>query len=134
MIFLQMYTIHVLIGEENNSRILPMVYALMTSKSKESYEQLFQGLIEFGEENDQILLPPVIISDFEQVAINTAQVELSDSMHKCCFFYLCQNFWRKIQALGLAIEYGESENFSIMLCHITALAFLLPTEIPNAFD
>ncbi|CAB4474192.1 unnamed protein product [Rhizophagus irregularis] len=133
-LFQQMYTIHALVGGNNNSRVLPMVYALMTSKSKESYERLFQGLIEFGEENDQILIPPVIISDFEQASINAVQVEFPDSIQKGCFFHLCQNFWKKIQALGLAAEYGESENFSIMLRHITALSFLPPSEIPSAFD
>ncbi|CAB4404355.1 unnamed protein product [Rhizophagus irregularis] len=133
-LFQQMYTIHALVGGNNNSRVLPMVYALMTSKSKESYERLFQGLIEFGEENDQILIPPVIISDFEQASINAVQVEFPDSIQKGCFFHLCQNFWKKIQALELAAEYGESENFSIMLRHITALSFLPPSEIPSAFD
>ncbi|CAB4491472.1 unnamed protein product [Rhizophagus irregularis] len=111
-LFQQMYTIHALIGGENNSHVFPMVYSLMTSKSKESYERLFQELVDFGKENNQILFPPLIISDFEQVAINAAQ----------------------IQALGLAVEYGESEDFSIKLCHITALAFLPSSEIPNAFD
>ena len=133
-LFHQMYTIHALVGRENNSRVLPMVYALMTSKSKENYERLFQELIDLGEEADQILAPPVIITDFEQAAINATQVEFPGSIHKGCFFHLCQNFWKKIQALGLAIEYGDSEDFSIKLRHITALAFLPSSEIPNAFD
>ncbi|CAB4377451.1 unnamed protein product [Rhizophagus irregularis] len=107
-LFQQMYTIHALVGGNNNSQ--------------------------FGEENDQILIPPVIISDFEQASINAVQVEFPDSIQKGCFFHLCQNFWKKIQALGLAAEYGESENFSIMLRHITALSFLPPSEIPSAFD
>ncbi|CAB4425523.1 unnamed protein product [Rhizophagus irregularis] len=111
-LFQQMYMIHALVGGENNSRVFPMVYSLMTSKSKESYERLFQELVNFGKENNQILFSPLIISDFEQAAINAAQ----------------------IQALGLAVEYGESEDFSIKLCHITALAFLPSSEIPNAFD
>ena len=61
-------------------------------------------------------------------------MEFPDSIHKGCFFHLCQNFWKKIQALGLAIEYGNSEDFSLKLRHITALAFLPSSEIPNAFD
>ena len=134
-LFQQMYTIHALVGNGNNSRVLPMVYALMTSKSKENYEQLFQELNNFSEEaTNQILEPPVIITDFEQAVINVVQIEFPDSIHKGCFFHLCQNFWRKIQALGLAIEYGESEDFSNKLRLITALAFLQPSEIPSAFD
>ncbi|PKB95365.1 hypothetical protein RhiirA5_436856 [Rhizophagus irregularis] len=46
----------------------------MTSKSKESYERLFQKLVDFSKENNQILSPPLIISDFEQPAINAAQI------------------------------------------------------------
>jgi hypothetical protein len=48
------------------------------------------------EENNQILSPLLVISDFEQAAINAAQVEFPDTIHKGCFFHLCQNFWRKI--------------------------------------
>ena len=40
-LFQQLYTIHAQVGGESNSRVLPMVYALMTSKSKENYERLF---------------------------------------------------------------------------------------------
>ena len=34
----------------------------------------------------------------------------------------------------MANEYSNNEDFSIRLCHIAALAFLLSSEIPNAFD
>ncbi|CAG8838419.1 587_t:CDS:2, partial [Cetraspora pellucida] len=36
-IFCQLYTIHAPVGSESNSRILPLVYALMTHKSEEMY-------------------------------------------------------------------------------------------------
>ncbi|CAG8743860.1 8662_t:CDS:2 [Dentiscutata erythropus] len=47
---------------------------------------------------------------------------------------MCQNFWRKIQVEGLAIEYGNNESFSFKLRHLVALAFLLYLEILAAFD
>ena len=133
-LFLQMYTIHALVGGENNARVLPMVYALMTGKSEECYNQLFQELIDLGEEADFILNPPLILTDFEQAAINATKNQFPESIHKCCFFHLCQNVWKKIQASGLAIEYGSDEDFSITLRHLTALAFLPSSEIPDAFD
>lgn len=46
-IFLQMYTIHAPVGGIN-SRILPLVYILMSSKNQKCYEHLFQDLIEIG--------------------------------------------------------------------------------------
>ena len=60
------------------------------------------------------------------------QSESSKLLHNN--FSLCQNFWKKIQTSGLATEYERNEDFSIKLCHLTALAFLPPSEIPDAFD
>nr|CAG8678882.1 5299_t:CDS:1 [Entrophospora candida] len=133
-LFQQMYTIHALVGGENNARDFPMVYTLMTSKSEESYRRLFQELVDLGEETGHHLAPPMILTDFEQAAINAAQSEFPGSINKGCFFHLCQNVWRKIQTLGLAIEYSNDEDFSIKLRYLTALAFLPPSEIPDAFD
>jgi hypothetical protein len=54
--------------------------------------------------------------------------------NKRCFFHLGQSGWRKIQDCGLATRYGNDEDFSLMLWHLFALAFLPPQEIPTAFD
>ena len=35
---------------------------------------------------------------------------------------------------GLSTQYGNNENFSLLIRHIPALAFLPPDEIPAAFD
>ena len=51
-----------------------------------------------------------------------------------CFFHLGQCFWRKVQGSGLASQYGNDEEFSLLLRHICALAFLPPDEITKAFD
>ncbi|CAH1763582.1 7335_t:CDS:2 [Entrophospora sp. SA101] len=108
----QIYTIHVLVGGENNACDFPMVYTLMTSKSEESYRCLFQELVNLGEETGHHLALPMILTDFEQAAINAAQSEFPGSINKGCFFHLCQNIWRKIQTLGLAIEYSNDEDFN----------------------
>uniref|UniRef100_U9UD17 MULE transposase domain-containing protein n=1 Tax=Rhizophagus irregularis (strain DAOM 181602 / DAOM 197198 / MUCL 43194) TaxID=747089 RepID=U9UD17_RHIID len=101
-----MYTIRALVGGEDNARIFSLVYTLMINKTEEIYRQLFQELVDLGEEARQILSPSMIITDFEQ----------------------------KIQAIGLATEYGNNENFSLKMRYITALAFLSPSEIPTAFN
>src|SRR5215216_31685 len=65
-LFQQLYTIHVPVGGEANSRIFSMVYVLMTSKSEEMYKRLFEELIELAEQAGYDLSPPIIITDFEQ--------------------------------------------------------------------
>ncbi len=90
-IFYQLYTIHTPIGVKDNSKILPLVYALMTNKSEELYKQLFQDLIDFAKENDIELNPLTIITDFEQVAINASYSEFPEVRNKECFFHLVQS-------------------------------------------
>ena len=133
-IFSQLYTIHAPIGGEENSRILPLVYALMTGKSEELYKHLFQNLIDVSEENDIQLSPSIIITDFEKAAINASYSEFPNVINKGCFFHLGQSGWRKIQEVGLATQYGNDEYLSLMLRHLFALAFLPSQEIPGAFD
>ena len=70
-----------------------MVYVLMTSRSEEVYKKLFEEIVELGEQAGYDLSPPIIITDFEQAVINATRSEFPDSIHKCCFFHLCQNLW-----------------------------------------
>ncbi|CAB4416827.1 unnamed protein product [Rhizophagus irregularis] len=133
-IFYQLYTIHGPVGAEENSRILPLVYVLMSGKSKELYQVLFQNLIEFAEENNISLTPSKILTDFEIAAINASNEEFPGVINKGCLFHLGQSGWRKIQECGLAVQYGSDEHLSLMLRHLFALAFVPSSEIPIAFD
>jgi len=133
-VFYQLYTIHAPVGAEDNFRILPLVYALMTSKAEEVYKQLFKDLNDFADENDVELMPSTIITDFEKGSINASQYEFPGVNNKGCFFHLSQSGWRKIQEAGLASQYGTDKNLSFMLRHLFALAFLPADDISNAFD
>ena len=64
-IFCQLYAIHAPIGAEDNSRVLPLVYVLMTRKTEELYKWLFNDLSEIAEENDIQLSPSYIITNFK---------------------------------------------------------------------
>ncbi|RGB38671.1 hypothetical protein C1646_755477 [Rhizophagus diaphanus] len=68
VIFMQLYTIHAPVGGDN-SRVLPLVYSLVTSKSVEIYRCLFEELLDFAIENSIDLQPSVILTDFEQASI-----------------------------------------------------------------
>lgn len=133
-IFKQLYTIHGSVGGNDNSRIMPLVYALMSSKSEQCYRRLFQDIINFSEEENIDLQPQFILTDFEQAAINAAREEFPGVRNKGCHFHLAQNVYRRVQMSGLSTQYGNNENFSLLIRHIPALAFLPPDEIPAAFD
>ncbi|CAG8762470.1 15514_t:CDS:2, partial [Dentiscutata erythropus] len=95
--------------EFNNEKIMIFFYVLMTSKTEESYTQLFQELINLGYKAGYELSLPIIITDFEQSVINSIHLNFPNSTNKY-------------------------STFSIKLRHLTALAFLPSTEIPAAFD
>src|SRR5437763_6656314 len=133
-IFKQLYIIHGCVGGNENSRIMPLVYALMSSKSEECYRTLFNNLIDFSDEHNIDLQPQFILTDFEKAAINATKAEFQEVQNKGCLFHLSQNIYRKVQALGLSGQYATDENFSLLIRHIPALAFLPYDEIPAAFD
>ncbi|CAF2374898.1 unnamed protein product [Rotaria sp. Silwood2] len=111
-LFRRLYSIHAPAGGNVNFRIVPFVYALMSNKSKELYQRLFQELNELADENELELKPDFVLTDFEKGSINAVKFEYPSAQSKGCHFHL-----------------GH-----LLIRHIPALAFLSPLEIPDAFD
>lgn len=132
-LFLQLYSIHGIVGYEGAQRIVPLVYGFLTRKTVECYVQFFRGLKDYASEFNIQLEAGHVMTDFELAAINAVKIEFPGSVHKGCFFHLGQILWRKIQENGLSAKYGEDNEFALKLRHLTALAFLEPSEIPDAF-
>ncbi|KAG8237555.1 hypothetical protein J437_LFUL017180 [Ladona fulva] len=128
VLFRQLYSIHALAGTGETAKILPMAYALMKSKSEESYRKLFEQLNDFANELNVDLLPEVIITDFERGAIKAAKAEYPSGINK--------------EAVCLAADtegifdgtLGEDADFCLKIRYFVALTFLLAADIPNAFD
>ena len=78
--------------------------------------------------------PDFVLTDFEKAPMNAAQSEFPNIQSKGCHFHLAQSTYRQIQDASLAKKYGTDQNFSLLIRHISALAFLSPAEIPDAFD
>lgn len=133
-LFHQLYSIHGFVGTGENKSIMPLVFALMTSKSQECYSALFQEIIDFAANNDIELNPVRVLTDFEQAPINAITYEFPGAIAKGCFFHLGHSLWRRIQSAGLVRRYGEDPDFSLKMRLILALAFLPPSEIPDAFN
>ncbi|CAF1545449.1 unnamed protein product [Adineta ricciae] len=133
-LFRQLYTIHAPAGGSVNFQIVPLVYALMTLKSEELYQKLFEVLNELANENQLELNPEYILTDFEKGAVNAVKSEFPNAQIKGCHFHLGQSVYRHVQSAGLAKAYGDDENLSLLIRYIPALAFLHPVKIPEAFD
>lgn len=82
-LFKQVYVILAPIG----NTAVPVVYAFMTSKTQEAYEELFQAVVDECSAHDMIPSPDVVITDFEKGAMNGVKAVLGDSVHtRGCFF------------------------------------------------
>ena len=87
-----------------------------------------------AEENNLELKSEFVLANFEKGAINAIVSEFPNVRSKDCHFHLGQSVYWQVQDAGLIEKYGADENFSLLIRHIRALAFLSPQEIPDAFD
>jgi len=115
-LFSQLYTIHVCY----NQTTYPVVYVLMTDRTKQSYIEILNVLKRFEPD----LNPSSIMIDFEQPFILAFKDVFPNSEIKGCFFHFQQCIWRKIQENGLQNMYAEDAEFSLQIRHLCALAFV----------
>ena len=51
-----------------------------------------------------------------------------------CFYHLSFNMWKRIQQSGLQERYTNDPEFGLHLQMTSALAFVPPNNVQNAFD
>ena len=121
-LFRQLYSIHAPADGNVHFRIVSWVYALMSSKSEELYQRLFQELNEWAEENQLELKPDFVLTDFEKAPVNAVQSEFPSTQSKDCHFHLGQSVYRQIHDTGLTKKCGIDQNFSLLIRH-SSLSF-----------
>lgn len=108
-----------------NGMIVTAALCLLQRKSKHTYEELFQTIVEECAARNLDPDPKYVHMDFEISAMEAlTEVFGSDIKIRGCFYHLCQSTYRKIQELGLATRYQNEEDFRHICGMIDALAFL----------
>lgn len=134
-LFRQLYTIHGQVGNQDNKRMVPLIYALMSSKTEELYRIFFDKLINNCNQNSLSLSPRYILTDSEIAVRNAVRIKFPYSKHRGCFFHLTQIIYRNVQKKGLQRIYSQDDdNFSIQIRKLFALAFMPYDIIPEAFE
>jgi MULE transposase domain/FLYWCH zinc finger domain len=128
--FYQLYTIH---GEVNDY-VYPLVYALCTNKSSETYRDIFEHLKNAAIESNQVLRPHFIVSDFELAAINAARTVFPQSTLHGCLFHLNQAIWRKAVNLGLKVQFSHDKDIRDSILKLLALPFVPLDDVENVFQ
>ena len=94
-----------------HGRVLPLAMCLASGKTVAHYRQFVKHIYrQVYTVTHQHLAPRTVICDFEMALITALRTELPDTNVRGCYFHFCQALWRKIQALGLATAYKQSEN------------------------
>ena len=73
--------------------------------------------------------PNTIICDFELAATNSALATFPNADLSGYFFYMCSNIWKKIQSLGMQVQYNNDQKFALHLQMIPVLAFIPPNYV-----
>lgn len=127
-IFFQLYTIHAKI----NQRVIPCVYALLPDKTQQTYTHFFQEILNRLQAVGNH--PSTMLFDFEAAAINAFSGVFPGTDISGCFFHLCSNIWKRIQASGLQQRYNNDAEFSLHLRMIAAVAFVPPNDVIAMFE
>jgi hypothetical protein len=128
-LFTQLLTIHAIIF----NTVVPLVYALLPNKTKETYKRLLEQLNRLKPS----LKPASVMTDFEP-ALFGAFAEIYEGIRsRGCFFHFGQCLWRKIQQNpDLQKKYTDDKDpdFSLKLRQLMALAFVPEADVIDKFE
>ena len=90
-----------------NGYAIALVFALLPAKSEDCYIKMWDLLIAACRERNLVLQPEVFHIDFEYAMHSAILTKFPNSTISCCRFHLGQSWWRRIQAVGLSVEYKK---------------------------
>lgn len=107
-LYFQLYTIHFHFVDGVNPAA---VYCLLPNKTRETYDRLLSEI--------KRLIPsanPIkVLVDFEAATLGAFREAFPNAVVSGCFFHLSQSIMRKVNELGLKIEYENNDEVSVGL-------------------
>ena len=126
-LFFQLYTIHFQFVHGINPAAL---YCLLKNKRRSTYDRLLDQVLH--------LIPPaaptVILTDFESAAMGAFRDKFVTARITGCYFHLAQSVLRKVNEVGLKVDYETSEDVRIPVRCLSALSHIPVEDVPAAFD
>jgi len=125
-IFSQLYTIHCY----TRSLVIPLVYILMTNRTKEAYAEVLRQLLILKPD----LNPKSIKIDFEQSFISAFKQIFPNADISGYFFHFGQCVWRKVQSTGLQKKYAKDSTFAPHVKQLCALTLVPELDVVKSFN
>lgn len=126
-VFFQLYSIHFQFAEGINPAA---VYCLMTNKTRDSYTRMLAALHDLV----PLAAPTKILVDFEKAAINAFEAAYPNARVTGCYFHLTQSVIRKVNEIGMKIDYENDDAIRGSVRCLAALAFVPPADVVEAFE
>jgi MULE transposase domain len=129
-IFAQIYSMHVRVMNQ----FFPVLHAFLPDKTERTYNRLFNELKRTAINVNLVFGPAVVHIDFEMAAINAINRELN-IVPTGCLFHFDQNIYRKIQAVGLQVQYNTDNPAGVRqwLRRLMALPLVPPIRLPGVY-
>jgi len=138
-IFAQIFTVMGLrrrVGSEEAVAI-PLVYCLLSGKQKALYIEALEA-VDRAVQQYRIdpCTPTKIMSDFEIAITNACKRVFPGTAVSGCFFHLGQSIYRKVQEVGLQVQYNDRNDRSIKeyTHRLLSLAFVPVADVTRAFN
>ena len=126
-LFFQLYSVHFEFGKG----ICPAaIYCLMTNKTVQTYERVLNELKRLI----PLAAPGSILVDFERAAINAFTSAYPTASVRGCYFHLCQSVLRKVNDVGLKVQYETDNEVRGFIRCLPALAFVPPENVLEGFE
>lgn len=125
-LFTQLLTIHTI----KFNAVLPLVFALLPNKTKDSYDRVARELLNLNKN----LQPATIMTDFEPALFGAFSDVFTNTKIRGCFFHFGQCIWRKIQTMSdIREKYISDADFTLNIKQLMALAFIPVRDVDNTF-
>lgn len=109
------YTIHAdLNSSENNTAIMPLIYVLLSDRTKETYFKMFRIIKSQIPEWE----PTLFITDFEEAVIQAFKKLFPNAEHQGCYYHCTNTLWRKAKSFKLT---RKRKNRVVGLCCVLPL-------------
>ena len=122
----QLFCIHIFFKDT----MFPRLFALLPNKNESTYDKFFTALSNLI----PLSSPSVIVTDFEKAIHNAVRRAYPSVSVQGCHFHLGQALYRKISTLGFRERYNTDPSFSLKIRKLTALAFLPPNDVIEAYE
>ena len=105
-LFYQLFTIHCF----KHGKLFPMVYFLLPNKRRVTYNNAFLLLKEVSQNYGFTLMPTYVKPDYELALVQSLQISFPNCTFKGCYYHFAQAIWCKVQNLGLASAYRDTQS------------------------